>query len=133
MARTIEQTVSLPASAERLYGMYVDPAVHAAFTGAPVEIGQQPGVQFSAFDGMLQGKVLQTVPDRLVVQSWRSSNWKAEDLDSTLILTFWPEGERGRIELVHANVPDHDFRGVMQGWEKYYWTPWRNYLERAGC
>ena len=36
----------------------------------------------------------------------------------------------GGIELVHVNVADHDFAGVSQGWEKYYWTPWRKYLER---
>jgi len=28
------------------------------------------------------------------------------------------------------DVPDHDFQDVTAGWQKYYWTPWRAYLER---
>jgi hypothetical protein len=48
-----------------------------------------------------------------------------------LILTFWPQGYGGRIELVHVNVADGDFAGVSQGWEKYYWSPWRQYLTRS--
>ena len=69
-------------------------------------------------------------PKRLIVQSWRSLNWGPEDIDSTLILSFWPEGEGGRIELVHVNVVEKDFGGVSQGWEKYYWSAWRTYLTR---
>jgi len=31
--------------------------------------------------------------------------------------------------LVHVNVADDDFAGVSQGWQDYYWEPWREYLE----
>ncbi len=130
MPQTIQQTVTLPAKAERLYEMYLDPKIHAAFTGAPVVISPTPGSEFRAFDNMIYGKTLYTVPRRLIVQSWRAGHWNPEDLDSTLILTFWPEGKAGRIELVHVNVADHDLEGVNEGWEKYYWKPWREYLLR---
>jgi len=23
---------------------------------------------------------------------------------------------------------EHDYKGVTEGWEKFYWTPWRDYL-----
>ena len=52
----------------------------------------------------------------------------AEDPDSILILSFTSEGDGGRIDLVHLDVPDQDFEGVNQGWGKDYWTPWRTYL-----
>jgi hypothetical protein len=39
-------------------------------------------------------------------------------------------GERGRIDLAHVNVPKHDFRGVTEGWPKYYWKPLRHYLKQ---
>jgi hypothetical protein len=70
------------------------------------------------------------VPNRLIVQRWRSKNFPQEAIDSTLVLSFWPEGAAGRIELVHANVPEEDFAGVSEGWSKFYWNPWRAYLER---
>jgi uncharacterized protein YndB with AHSA1/START domain len=124
MARKIQ----LPASPERLFDMYLDPAEHAAFTGAPVTISDQPGAPFRAFGDVLRGTILQVVPKRLIVQSWRSPHWGPDDIDSTLILSFWPEKDGGRIELVQVNVVDNDFAGVSHGWEKYYWTPWRAYL-----
>ncbi|OGP53440.1 MAG: hypothetical protein A2Y65_07045 [Deltaproteobacteria bacterium RBG_13_52_11] len=130
MPRTIHLAASLPASPDELFDMYLDPALHAAITGAPVSIGAHAGARFQAFDNGLQGTILQVVPKRLIVQSWRSAGWKASDIDSTLILTFWPEGRGTRIELVHVNVADHDFAGVSQGWEIYYWAPWREYLKR---
>jgi hypothetical protein len=111
--------------------MYLDPVEHAAFTGFPVTISGQPGAPFSAFDNVLTGTILQVVPKRLIVQSWRSPHWGATDIDSTLILSFLADKEGGRIELTHVNVVDDDFAGVSQGWEKFYWTPWRAYLTRS--
>ena len=108
----------------------IDPVEHAAVTGSPVTISAEPGAPFRAFDGVLTGTILQVVPKRLIVQSWRSPHWRSTDLDSTLILTFLPEDDGGRIELVHVNVVDQDFAGVSHGWEKYYWSPWREHLAR---
>jgi activator of HSP90 ATPase len=130
MPKTIYQTVTLPASAEKLFDMYLDPELHSAFTGAPVTISPTPGSEFRAFDNMLTGKILYVVPKRVIVQTWRGKDWKPEDIDSILVLTFLPGGTSGRIELTHVNVPDHDYEDVNQGWEKYYWKPWREYLEK---
>lgn len=130
MPRTIQLAASLPAPPDRLFDMYLDPVQHSAFTGSPVKISSQPGAPFCAFDNVLTGTILQVVPKRLIVQSWRSPHWGPADIDSTLILTFLPDKDGGRIELVHVNVIDDDFAGVSHGWEKYYWTPWRAYLSR---
>ena len=128
MRNVITDSVVLPAAAERLFEMYLDPEQHAAFTGQSVTIGAEPGAKFSAFDGQLSGQILHVVAPRLIVQSWRSTQFRDENPDSTLILTFTSEGEQGRIDLVHLDVPDHDVDGVTEGWGKHYWTPWRAYL-----
>ena len=130
MSRTIQLAATLPAPPERLFDMYLDPVAHAAFTGQPVTISAQPGAAFSAFNNVLTGTILQVVPKRLIVQSWRSPYWGPNDIDSTLILTFVPDRDGGRIELTQVNVVDTDFAGVSHGWEKFYWTPWRAYLSR---
>ena len=130
MARTIKQTVTLPASYEKLFEMYLDPKAHGAFTGSKVKVSSKVGSEFKAFDGAIMGKLLHIVPKRLIVQSWRASHWKAKDIDSTLVLTFSPKGKQGRIELVHVNVADHDYEGVNNGWREYYWRPWREYLKK---
>jgi activator of HSP90 ATPase len=128
MPRTITLAVELPCPAARLYRMYLDKKQHTAITGAPVQIAARAGAAFKAFGGALSGRILQVVPNRLIVQSWRSTQFGRRDLDSTLVLSFWPAKSGGRIELTHVNVADSDFAGVSEGWSKYYWIPWRAYL-----
>lgn len=130
MRTIIRQSVVLAALAESLFDTYLDPAAHAAVTGAPVVIGSESGEEFRAFDGMLTGAMLAVVKPRLIVQSWRSAHFRTDDPDSTLILSFSAEGDEGRIDLIHLDVPDHDYDGVTNGWETHYWTPWRSYLEK---
>jgi uncharacterized protein YndB with AHSA1/START domain len=130
MPRTVTHAVVLPRSPARLYSLYLDPKEHAAFTGAPVRIAARAGARFEAFRGALSGTILQVVPNRLIVQSWRSTQFAKRDLDSTLILSFWPDPQGGKIEVTHVNVADSDFAGVSEGWFKYYWNPWRAYLEK---
>ena len=130
MSRTIQLAASLPAPPEQLFDMYLDADKHGAFTGSVVTISATPGTPFRAFDGALTGTMLQVVPKRVIVQSWRSTQWGPDDPDSSLILTFVPDDGGGRIELVQVNVVDKDFAGVCHGWEKFYWAPWRAYLAR---
>jgi len=132
MRNIIFQTLVLPASAETLFEMYLDPNVHQAITGAPVIIGDKRGAPFEAFNGSLTGTTLEVVKPTLIVQSWRSTEFKDTDPDSTLILSFTPKGNEGRIDLIHLDVPDQDYDGVNEGWEKYYWDPWRNYIKGKG-
>jgi len=130
MFKIIHQTVSLPEKPTRLFDMYMNPAIHAAFTGGRVVVSPEVNSQFLAFDGMIFGRTLSVTPRSQIIQSWRSKEWKSSDRDSTLILNFLPDGDGGIIELIHLNVAEGDFDDVNKGWQKYYWTPWREYLKK---
>jgi activator of HSP90 ATPase len=125
----IHLSTVLPAAAGKLFAMYLDPKKHAAITGGAVTISAKPNSRFRAFNGSLSGRTLMVEKNRLIVQSWRSTNFHADDADSTLFLGFHDAGKnKGRIELVHLDVPKGDYKGVSEGWELYYWTPWRKLL-----
>jgi activator of HSP90 ATPase len=133
MPKTVRLGAELAATPAEIFDQYLNSRSHAAITGAPAVVNAKAGAKFSAFGGGLRGTILQLVPGRLIVQSWRASDWKANDIDSTLILTLLPKGRTGTlVELVHVNVPDGDFAGVSQGWERFYWAPWREYLQKRG-
>lgn len=128
MLKIVQQTVVLPASPKKLYAMYLSRKGHG---GGKVVISARAGSKFSAFGGALSGRMLHTVPGKLIVQAWRSKAFHKSDVDSTLILRFLPAGRnRGRIDLVHVNVPRHDYKGVSKGWPAYYWKPWRKLLAK---
>ena len=130
MIKVIQQTVTFPASPEQLFEIYIDSKKHSAATGAKATVSRKAGGKFTAFDGMLSGKNLVVIPNRMIVQAWRGAHWKKTDLDSILILRFSKTKAGGRVDLVHVNVPDHDHAGVTKGWPKFYWKPWRAYLKQ---
>lgn len=130
MPKIIQQTVTFPATPDKLYDMYMNQKLHAALTGHPVTIRRIAGTKFRAFGGMVLGKTLHVVPKRLIIQSWRGKDWKREDIDSTLIVRFLPDKEGGKVELTHVNVPEYDYNDVNEGWKEYYWKPWREYLAK---
>ncbi len=130
MAKTIQQSVTFSASPEALYDIYMDSKKHGAAVGSKASVSRKVGGRFSVFGGGVSGKNLAVVPNRTVVQTWRGNTWKSTDPDSILILTFSRAPGGGRIDLVHANVPDHDQAGIKSGWHKYYWRPWKAYLRK---
>jgi hypothetical protein len=64
----------------------------------------------------------------MIVQTWRSSEWKKSDPDSILVASFEKVEGGAKVDLVHVGVPEYDHAGVTQGWIKYYWEPWKAYL-----
>jgi activator of HSP90 ATPase len=129
MTPTIEQSVRFSCDPEVLFEMYMDSAKHSAATGARAKISRRVGGAFAAFDGALWGRNLVIVPNRLIVQAWRSTNFKASDPDSILVLEFHKARGGSEVELTHVNVPRQDHKGVSKGWPRYYWKPWKTYLK----
>jgi activator of HSP90 ATPase len=129
MTPVIEQSVSFIATPAKLYELFMDSAKHSAATGMPANVSRKVGGKWSAFGGMILGKNLVLIPNRRIVQSWRSSEWKKADPDSILVVGFEKTaGGDTTVHLVHVGVPSYDHQGVTQGWVKFYWDPWKEYL-----
>jgi activator of HSP90 ATPase len=128
MTKTIQQSVRFKASPATLFEMYLDSKKRSAATGGKATLSRKVGRAFTAWNKMLRGRNLAIVRDRMIVQTWRSVNFKPGDADSILILEFSKAPGGGRIDLVHVNVPLQDHKGVTNGWPKYYWKPWKKYI-----
>jgi len=131
MAKTIQQSVKFAASPRELYSTYLDSRKHGAAIDSTASVERRVGGRFTAFDGMLRGKILALVPGRMIVQSWRGADWKKTELDSVLTLTFEKARGGARLGLVHANIPNRHAASIQHGWHNYYWRPWRAYLREA--
>ena len=95
----------------------------------PAKVSPKVGGKWSAFGGMILGRNLVLIPNRMLVQTWRSSAWKKSDPDSILVVKFEKSaGVETRVTLTHVGVPPNDHKGVTEGWAKYYWEPWKIYL-----
>jgi len=127
MTPAILQRVRFSATPELLFEMYMDSKKHSAATGAPAKLSRKVGGAWQAHGGAIGGKNLLIVPGKKIVQAWRATHWKKEDL-SILILTFEKAPGGATVDLVHIGVPKYDQKGVRNGWPTYYWKPWKQYL-----
>src|SRR5271166_3500039 len=127
----IQQSVEFAVSPETLYELYMDSKKHSQATDAPAKLSRRVGGSFTAFGGRLEGKNLLLVPNKTIVQTWRSTGWKKFDPDSILVIQFSKTKAGTGVDLVHVNVPEHDHQSVTDGWRHYYWEPWQVYLEAA--
>jgi activator of HSP90 ATPase len=130
MLKTIIQEIVFKNTTPKvLYGLYMDSKKHSAATGVPAKISGKVGGSFSVYNGVITGKNLQLLKDKLIVQAWRTKDWKKDDLDSTFIIALKPKGKDVVLHAVHANVPDGQAEGIDKGWHEYYWEPWKKFLD----
>ncbi len=130
MAKTIVQKVVFKNTTPKaLYSLYMDSKKHSLTTGAPAKITDKEGAKYTAHGDYITGKNLQLIPDKLIVQTWRASDWSKDDVDSTFIIHLETKGKNVLLHAIHANIPDEQVKDINDGWHEYYWEPWKKYLE----
>lgn len=131
--KTILQRVKLPAKPRDLYDLYMDPRRHGEAIGTKVWISKRRGGRFSAWDGHTGGEILDLVPGKRIVQTWRTSRWKEQDPDSVVVLTFERAREGSKLTIVQTNVPDDLYAELAKAWDEQYSSRLRDYLRQTGA
>ncbi len=130
--KTIRQRVIIPASPTEVYEAFVDPKIHAAFTGSPAKGSRRVGSHFAACGGYIDSVHRELVPGKRIVQDWSTTEWPEGAPVSRLELTLKPVAKGTDVRLVHSNVPASQADSYRQGWIDYYWKPLEAYFkERA--
>lgn len=127
---TIEFTVStmIKAKPDHIYAAWMSSAGHTHMTGSAASINDEVGAEFTAWDGYIQGKNLELIKNKKIVQSWRTVEFAPDEEDSILEIILEPVGEQTRLTLHHSNLPPHGSQ-YEQGWEESYFQPMREYFE----
>ena len=129
MATTIRQTVLLEAPPHTVFEAILDSKQHSAFTGDKASLSRKVGGKFTAFDGYIRGENVKIEKDKVIVQSWRNTDFKETDPDSKVMFHFSKKGKGTRLLFVHSNVPNRLAEDLRQGWLDFYWAPLKVYLE----
>lgn len=120
--KTIHQEVFIEASPEDVYFAYMDSKTHSRFIGDTARIGKKVGDQFSAFDGYATGENLELQPNKLIVQSWRASDWPNGHY-STIRIELIPQKNGTSLIFHQTDVPEEHCEDISKGWQDYYWNP----------
>ena len=115
MPQSFELSEVFPGAPGNVFNAWIDPNVHAAFTGQSAESDARIGGRFTAGDGYISGSFLELEPERRIVQTWRTTEFPAEAPDSRLELVFEPTDEGTRIILRHSELPDGQEERYRQG------------------
>jgi activator of HSP90 ATPase len=125
---TIHQEVDLPAAPTRIYEILLGARQFRAFTGQAAKIQARPGGAFTLFGGLVDGRNVELVQDRRIVQAWRFASWP-EGVYSIVRLELTPRGSETRLLLDHTGFAEDQQDLLREGWQSMYWEPLRKYLK----
>ena len=101
---TIEQKVSIKASAAKVYTAITSAPEFSEVTGAPAEIAADEGGAFSCFGGQIVGRHIELIPNERIVQAWRVDMWPA-GVYSLVRFDIEESGDESTLTLVHTGYP----------------------------
>jgi len=127
MSTTIHQEVTFNATPERIYELLLDEAKHGAFTGAPASISRDVGGRFSCFGGQIEGRNIELVAGKRIVQAWRAANWQPGEY-SLVRVELQSDAKGTRLVLDHTGVREDQHPHLDNGWHQRYWEPLSKYL-----
>ncbi|OGY79404.1 MAG: hypothetical protein A3B74_01015 [Candidatus Kerfeldbacteria bacterium RIFCSPHIGHO2_02_FULL_42_14] len=122
MSKNIRQTLTLPVTPHEVYEALMKSALHSQFTRSTARISAKVGGKISAYDGYIEGKNLELLSDKKIVQRWRASDWDEED-SSVATFTLQKIKSGTKIIFTQTDVPDEHVQEIRQGWKDYYWKP----------
>lgn len=110
-----------------IYAALVNPFSISLWTGSQAEMKEEPGSEFSLFDGDISGKNLEFEKDTRIVQEWYFGDQKAR---SIVTITLRPDRNHTKIELHHSNIPEEAFEDMAHGWDAYYFGGLKDFFEK---
>ena len=86
----------------------------------------EPGSEFSLWDGSIEGKNLEFIPDKKIVQQWYFGD---TDEASIVTMILHPHAQGTSVELKHSNIPDSEFDDITEGWNTIYFKSLHEFFE----
>ena len=127
MKDSVELSVFLNESAEKLYKDWLSSEAHSKFTGSPALIDPSVNGKFTAWEGYIYGTNTSFEPGHKIVQNWRTTEFSETDDDSILEVIFENAGDKTRLILRHSNIPEGQGEDYKQGWKDFYFEPMKKY------
>jgi activator of HSP90 ATPase len=123
----LHQEIDFKAPPARIYEILLDGKQFAAFTGMPAEIDPKVGGAFKAFGGLIEGRNVELIEGKRVVQAWRPANFEpgVYTLVHFELVSF---GAGARVVLDHTGFPEGHYDSFYAGWPERYWNPLKKYL-----
>lgn len=118
--RTLRQSAVFRASPHDIYEMLMDSKLHSRFSGAKASISRKKGGRFTAYDGWINGRNIEIVKDKKIVQEWRGADWPEKHY-SKVTYKISRNGNGAKLSFTQTGVPEDKYIDISKGWKEHYW------------
>lgn len=115
--KTFRKTFKINAEASDVYSALTNPFTIELWSGYPAEMSEEPGSEFTLWDGDISGRNLEFIKDRKLVQEWYFGD---QEEKSIVTIEIKPEREDSVVTVEHSNIPNDDFDQIAEGWREFY-------------
>jgi activator of HSP90 ATPase len=126
-AESIHQERVFKASRKQVYEALLDEKQFSKMTTLAAKISPEVGGAFSCFEGQINGRNVELVPNERIVQAWRSESWKP-GIYSIAKFGLVEQGSGTKVVLDHAGFPVGQAEHLVSGWQTHYWESLEKYL-----
>lgn len=124
-----ELKTTISASAREIYTAWLSSQEHSDMTGGEASASDKVGDRFTAWDGYIEGENLELEPYTRILQSWRTSQFEADEGDSQIEILLNEIDGQTELTLIHTNVPESG-EHYIKGWDNHYFQPMKAYFSR---
>jgi activator of HSP90 ATPase len=103
---------------EYVYNALVNPVLIEVWTNSEVVMSEEPGSEFSLYDGDISGRNIAFEKNKKIVQEWYFDNPEGQESIVTIKLHVDKKGTS--FELNHTNIPDEAYDDIVEGWSYGY-------------
>jgi activator of HSP90 ATPase len=138
-AEAIHQETVFKASPQRIYEALLDAqqfqkvelasgAMKALdLEKSPAVISREPGGTFSLFGAYISGRQIELVPNKRIVQAWRTMQWDP-GVFSIAHFELLEQGAGTKLVFDHTGFPAGDGESLASGWKAHYWEALEKFL-----
>jgi activator of HSP90 ATPase len=107
----------IPAEPEEVYNALVNPIAIRLWTGEDAVMSEEPGSEFSLWEGSIEGRNLSFEPNRKIEQEWYFGE---QETRSIVVIKLHAHEQGTSVEVRHSNIPDEAFDDISEGWTSSY-------------
>jgi uncharacterized protein YndB with AHSA1/START domain len=118
--------IKIKAEPGDVYAALTNPFTIELWSGYAAEMGQEPGSEFTMWDGDITGRILELIPNEKVVQEWYFGE---QEEPSVVTIKIFADRANSQIDLVHTNIPADVYDEICEGWTEYYLGAIKDFLD----
>jgi uncharacterized protein YndB with AHSA1/START domain len=111
--KTFKKHFIIKALPQDVYAALTSKTILEIWTGEPAEMDEEPGKEFSWFDGAICGVNVEFESGKKIVQHW----YFGDEHISLVTIKLHDDKKGTDLEIRQDDIPDEDYENISEGWE----------------